>query len=361
MPSTFHVSRRAFLRNSLLGGLGLAQGLRSSGSLLAQDRRNPLVGPPPGAIIPQARVALTTGNDRADNVFRALRAFEKEIARAIGNKRIIVKPNNVSISKPLSASHSDQIEGILEFLKSIRKTNAVIAESPAEGSALEGFANYGYNKFEAKYGVKLVELDKTAFDTVYCMDQTDLRPHPCLVSRIMMDPDSFIISAAKLKTHFFTVATFSLKNVVVASAIREPGSKPGEMDRSNRFLVHGGGVRGIHYNLVALAPWLHPHLAVIDGFEGMEGEGPVDGTPVDHRVCIVSMDWLAADVVGAELMGLGIGKVGHLAYAAKAGLGQADLNKIDLVGPALKDHIKVYKEPADMKRLLSWQNPLPSA
>ena len=178
---------------------------------------------------------------------------------------------------------------------------------------------------------------------------------------MMLDPNSFIISAAKLKTHMFVVATFSLKNVIVGSAIKESGSKPGAKGRSDKFIMHGGGVRGIHYNLTALAPRLHPHLAVIDGFEGMEGEGPVDGTPVDHRVCVVSTDWLAADTVGAELMGLGIGKVGHLTYAAQAGLGQADLNKIEILGPPLKDHIKAYKLPADMERLLSWQKPLQNA
>ena len=362
MSSHFFGSRRRFLKNSILGGLGLAQGLRLSGTARAQkSTRAPVGAPsltPSAATVPPARVALTTGNDRADNIFRALRAFEKEIAQAIGNKLVILKPNNVNTSKPLCATHADQLEGILEFLKSIRKTNVVIAESAAEGPTLEGFANFGYNKFVGKYGVKLVDLDKTAVDTVYCMDQSDLRPHPCRVSRMMLDPNSFIISAAKLKTHFFTVATFSLKNVIVAAAIRDPGPKPGgDLDRTNRFLIHGGGVRGIHYNLVALAPRLHPHLAVIDGFEGMEGEGPVDGTSVDHRVCVVSTDWLAADTVGAELMGLGIGKVGHLTYAAQAGLGQADLNKIEILGPALKDHIKIYKEPANMERLLSWQKP----
>ena len=234
-----------------------------------------------------------------------------------------------------------------------------IAESPADGSAAEAFDNYGYNKLADKYGVHMVELDKTAVETVYCMDQSDLRPHACRVSKMMLDPNSFVISAAKFKTHFFTVATFSLKNVVVAAAVKDPGAKPGgEMDRTNRFLVHGGGVRGIHYNLVALAPRLHPHLAVIDGFEGMEGEGPVDGTPVDHRVCVVSTDWLAADTVSAELIGLGIGKVGHLTYAAQAGLGQADLSKIEILGPPLKDHIKIYKTPANIEQLLEWQRPL---
>ncbi len=332
-----------------------------TGAANAQVSKSAPTPPPPAPWVPTAppaRVALTTGDNRADNTFRALRTFEKEISQAIGNKLVVVKPNNVSVSKPLCASHADQLEGILEFLKSIRKSNVVIAESPADGSALDGFANYGYNKFVGKYGVRMVELDKTPVETVYCMDQSDLRLHPCRVSKMMLDQNSFIISAAKLKTHFFTVATFSLKNVIVASAIREPGQKPGEIDRSNRFLVHGGGVRGIHYNLAALAPRLHPHLAVIDGFEGMEGEGPVDGAPVDHRICVVSTDWLAADTVGAELMGLGIGKVGHLIYAAQAGLGQADLKKMEIVGPALKDHIKVYKLPANVERLLEWQKPL---
>jgi uncharacterized protein (DUF362 family) len=366
MSSNCFGSRRRFLKNSILGGLGLAEGLRFAGVAGAQNSaRAPAEAAPPSppaVTASPARVALTTGNDRADNTFRGLRAFEKEIAQAIGNKLVILKPNNVNTSKPLCATHADHLEGILEFLKSIRKTNVVIAESPAEGAVLEGFANYGYNKFVGKYGVKLVDLDKTAVDTVYCMDQSDLRPHACRVSRMMLDPNNFIISAAKLKTHFFTVATFSLKNVIVAAAIRDPGPKPaGEMDRTNRFLVHGGGVRGIHYNLTALAPRLHPHLAVIDGFEGMEGEGPVDGTPVDHRVCVVSADWLAADTVSAELIGLGIGKVGYLTYSARMGLGQADLNKIEILGPALKDHIKIYKEPANIKQLLDWQKPLQNA
>jgi uncharacterized protein (DUF362 family) len=360
MSSQIFGSRRRFLKNSIIGGIGLAHGLNFSGAAQAQGNAPPPPAPAVAAV-PRARVALTTGNDRADNTFRALHTFEKEIAQAIGNRLVVVKPNNVSVTKPLCASHADQLEGILEFLKSIRKTNVVIAESAADGATLEGFSNYGYNKFAGKYGVKLIDLDKTAVDTVYCMDESDMRPHACRVSKMLLDPNSFVISAAKLKTHFFTVATFSLKNVVVAACVRDPGPKPGELDRTNRFLVHGGGVRGIHYNLAALAPRLHPHLAVIDGFEGMEGEGPVDGTPVDHRVCVVSTDWLAADTVGAELMGVGLNKVGHLLYAAKAGLGQADLNKIEILGPALKDHIKVYKLPANVESLLAWQKPLPKA
>jgi hypothetical protein len=47
--------------------------------------------------------------------------------------------------------------------------------------------------------------------------------------------------------------------------------------------------------------------------------------------------------------------------SAREGLGQADLNKIEILGPALKDHIKIHKLPANMERLLSWQKPLKEA
>lgn len=352
-------SRRLFLRNSLLGGLGLAGGLRLAADASArQGKIDPFKSPAPVIpAVPPARVALTTGDNRTDNTFRALRPFEKEIAQAIGNKLVVLKVNNVNIDKPLCATHADQLEGILEFLKSIRKTNVVIAESPGGGSTLEGFANYGYNKFVGRYGVRLVELDKTGYETVYCIDQSDMRPRPCRVSKMMVDPDSYIISAAKIKTHGMVVATFSLKNVVVGAAIKDPSPAPNVMGRSDKPIIHGGGPRGINYNLAALAPRLHPHLAVIDGFEGMEGDGPITGTPIDHRVCVVGTDWLAADTVSAELMGIGIGKIGYMTYCAQAGMGQADMSKIEILGPALKDHIKRYKEPSNMEQLLSWQKP----
>jgi len=367
-------SRRQFLKTSALGGLGVAAGLRFAGVARAQNAaaapaaRGPTRGAAPAAApitpAPPARVALTTGNSRADNTLRALKALEKEITQAIGNKRVIVKPNNVIIDQPQSVTHADHLEAILDFLKSIGKTDIAIAESPAMGSALEGFANYDYNKFVGKYGVKLVDLDKEGCETLYCLDQMDMRSHPCRMSKMLLDPNNFIISAPKLKTHDLVVATLSLKNIVVGAPIKDPGAGLGSDGpnggRSDKPIVHGGGTRGIHYNLCALAPRLHPHLAVLDGFEGMEGTGPVFGTAIAHRVCVVSADWLAADTVAAELMGLGIGKIGYLTYSAQAGLGQADLNKITILGPALQDHIKTYKEPAKMDQLLSWQRPVPS-
>jgi uncharacterized protein (DUF362 family) len=81
----------------------------------------------------------------------------------------------------------------------------------------------------------------------------------------------------------------------------------------------------------------------------------VGGTPVAHKVCVVSRDWLAADRVAAELMGIDFGKIGYLNYCGRAGLGETDLARMDIIGPALSDHIKTYKLAANLQEQLVWQ------
>ncbi len=308
-----------------------------------------------------SKVSLTTGDNRADMAFRALQPFSKEIAQAIGKRRVILKPNNVQIDVPLTSTHVDTLEGILEFLKSIGKLdNVIIAESAAGGPTLDGFHNYGYYNLVSKYNVKLIDLDNEPFDLLYVFDEKDFRPHPVRMSRVILDPDSFVVSVARMKTHDRVLATLSLKNIVVGAPIKDKGftwtssRKPGSIN--DKPIIHGSGFRGINYNLYALSKQVHPHLAVIDGFEGMEGNGPNNGTPVDHRVCVAGLDWLAADRVGIELMGIDFAKVGYLNYCAQTGSGVADLDQIEIIGESIAKHRKTYKLSDNNKDQLVWMN-----
>jgi uncharacterized protein (DUF362 family) len=355
-------NRRDFIKTSFIGGV--AATLPVNGSLLTPS------------FLPDkhpTQVSISTGNNRAEMAFQALKPFSKQIKQAIGNHRVVIKPNNVLIYVPLACTHVDTLEGILEFLKSINKLhNVIIAESSASGSTLEGFDNYGYTKLVSKYPVKLVDLDKEPFDMVYITDEKSLRPVPVKVSRIINSSDSYVISSARMKTHSSVIASLSLKNIVLGAPIKDLGFTLYSEDKrfspkavvslkgtvSYKSLLHGSGVHGINYNLYALAKQLHPDLAVIDGFEGMEGNGPTLGTAIDHRVCVVSQDWLAADRVGIELMGIDFTKIGYLTYCAQTGLGEADLGKIEIIGENLSDHIKTYKLPNNINSLLMWMKPV---
>ncbi len=348
-------SRRQFLKTSMIAGaaaLGPARWAR--GAVAA----TPSAATPLAAAAPPARVALTTGDSRADIAFRALRPLADDIARAIGNRRVIVKPNNVSVTRQLAATHAETLEGILEFLKSIGKLeNAIIAESAAEGPTMTGFEAFRYGPVAAKYGVKLVDLDAEEVQIVHVLDERDMRPKPVRMSKMLMDPGSFILSAARMKTHTLVVATLSLKNIILGAPLKDLAAGEGRRVRSDKPIMHGGGVYGINYNLFAMAQRLHPHLALIDGFDGMEGNGPTQGTPVEHRVCVAGLDWLAADRVALELMGIDMAKVGYMTYAAEAGLGQADLKKIEVIGESIEKHRRVYRLSDRIERQLQWMNP----
>lgn len=345
------VNRRSFLNTSLLAGLGLAMRPWHSNAASAT-----------GVSEPRTRVALTTGTDRANMAFDGMKRFSAEIRRAIAGKRVVIKPNNVAIDTPLCATHPESLEGILEFLKSIGRTeNIVIAESAAGGPTFDGFANYGYNPVAAKHGAILVDLDQEEFERIHVFDEKDFRPHAVRTSSLLLSRDNFIISATRLKTHDRAVATLSLKNIVFGAPIKDLGfgwgasRKPGT--RNDKPIAHGSGFRGINFNLYSLSQRLRPDLSVLDGVEGMEGNGPVGGTPVDHRVGVVSMDWLAADRVGVELMGIDFAKVGYLNFCADAGLGCADLTKMEILGPALRDHVKPYRLHRNIEEQLVWMRP----
>jgi uncharacterized protein (DUF362 family) len=345
-------SRRNFLKTSVIGSVA-ATCISPFDTFASYGKQEQL----------SSWVALTTGDNRADMAFRALQPFSKEIAQAIGKRRVVLKPNNVNINIQLASTHADTLEGILEFLKSISKTeNIIIAESAANGPTLDGFNNFGYFRPADKYNVKLVDLDQEPFDIVYVFDEKDFRPHPVRMSHIMLDPDSFVVSVARMKTHDRVFATLSLKNIVFGAPIKDIGftfsSSRKQGTRSDKPIVHGTGFRGINYNLYSMAHQLHPHLSVIDGFEGMEGNGPNDGTPVDHRVCVASLDWLAADRVGIELMGIEFANVGYMNFCSQTGLGTADLNKIQIIGEAISDHKKTYKLSDNFKDQLIWMNPV---
>lgn len=346
-------TRRDFIRTSAIGGLAATCLKPTDVFAKAADSFS-------------SSVTLTTGDNRADMAFRALKPFSKEIAQSIGKRRIVLKPNNVNINVPLASTHVDTLEGILEFLKSIGKTeNVIIAESAANGPTLDGFKNFGYFRLADKYGVKLVDLDQQPYDIIYVFDEKDFRPHAVRISHLMLDPDSYIVSVARMKTHDRVFATLSLKNIVFGSPVKDTGFTFGSNRKSgttsDKPIMHGSGFRGINYNLYSMSRQLHPHLAVIDGFEGMEGNGPNDGTPVDHRVCIASMDWLSADRVGIELMGIDYANVGYLNFCSQTGLGTADLSKIQIIGETIDAHRKSYKLSDNFKDQLIWKSPVAQA
>jgi uncharacterized protein (DUF362 family) len=340
------VSRRGFLRLSA----GVA-GAAVAGPRLVRAEAAPA---------PSSVVSLVRGDVRRKNVAEALALVEDRILPVLRQKRyVVVKPNLVSTIQPLAATHADAVHGILDFLGPRWKGPVVIAESSA-GTTFDAYEHFGYAKIAPEHRereVRLVDLnDEGRYETLQILDD-HLHLQPVRLAARLLDPDAYVICAGALKTHNAVVATLSVKNMAMGAPLR---SGPKESARWNDKRRYHVGIRQMHYNLLLTAQRMRPFwgATVLDGFEGMEGNGPASGLPVPSRVAIASTDYVAADRVGVEAMGINPEWVGYLAYCGATGVGEYDLAKIDVRGAKIADVRRSYQLHEDIERMLEWMGPM---
>jgi uncharacterized protein (DUF362 family) len=347
------LSRRSFVQLSAAGVLlpsELLRAQRASGA--APQVRKPAPSEAP-------KVALIHGDDRRKNVHDALVAIDDQVREGLRHKKsVVIKPNNVSTTNQLAATNVDALHGILDYLEPRFRGPVIIAESSA-GDTIEGFEHFHYNQLASErrsQKVSLVDLNREGkFEIVSVLD-ADLHITPVRLAARVLNPEAFVICSAMLKTHNTVVATLSVKNMVLGSPLH---SAPGDLPWSDKRKYHVG-IRQTHYNMLVTAQKLQPNwgVAVIDGFEGMEGNGPAAGTAVSSHVAIASTDFIAADRVGLEVMGIDPDWVGYLKYCGEAGIGQFDLAKIDVAGASIASVQRKYQLHPDIQHELEWMGPL---
>jgi uncharacterized protein (DUF362 family) len=305
-------------------------------------------------------VSLVKGENRRKNAHDALAAIDAKIAPVLKNKKyVLIKPNNVSTAFQLAATNVDALRGILDYLSTRFHGPIVIAESSA-GETMEGFEQFHYTKLPGEYPrqqVRLLDLNAEAKYEVLPVLDADLHLTPVRLAARLLDPEAFIISSSMLKTHNVTVATMSVKNMTLGAPLHYA---PKERPRWNDKRKYHFGVRQTHYGMMLTAQKMRPFwgAALIDGYEGMEGNGPSSGTPVPSRVAIASTDYIAADRVGVETMGINAAWLGYLLFCWQCGLGQYDINKIDIEGETIASVRRSYRLHNDIERELQWMGPM---
>jgi uncharacterized protein (DUF362 family) len=345
MATQNNLNRRTLLKGLGLGAIGSAVGMPSlcraamQSAVLGQATAVPFRQKGKGLLwtplTETSHVAMVKGNDRRDITGAALKKIEDEVVTSLqGKKRVLIKPNFVTTNRPLCATHVDAIRAILDFLKPHFKGQIIIGESTASrAGTFDGYKNYGYLSLQKEYGVKLIDLNAQSYHWGYVFGSGN-RPLKLRLIDTFFDPDTYLISAAKLKTHDRVVTTLSLKNVLLAAPLNDyKKNDKGITHTQNKFKKDSV----LHYNLFHLAQQIWPDLSVIDGFEGMQGEGPVGGDPYDSRLTIASTDALAADKVATRVMGFNPEDIMYLQAMTQAGMGQGDLNKITVLGNTMQE------------------------
>ncbi|MFC1693064.1 DUF362 domain-containing protein [Candidatus Latescibacterota bacterium] len=344
----FSRDRRSFIKNMSLGAAGLVLGG------FMPENKSQAVTVKPG----RTSVSFVKGTDRRENVYNALKPFENQIKEEIQGKQVLIKANLVDPDLELATTHVDAARGVLDFLEPIYKKKVIVGDSNGRpGGTEKSLRNHNYYDLNKEYNVKLVDLNTDSTTILWIFD-SDFHPLDIEIIDAFLDPNNYIISLTRPKTHSSVIITLSVKNIIMGSPVSVITRK-NRLQRGQKTKMHNAGTKGINFNIFSLGQRIKPGFSVLDGLVCMEGHGPnVGGTPVEHGFAIAGSDMLAVDRVAVELMGANYDDIGYLSYLAWAGEGQADLSMIDIIGPNITPHILKYKLPNNMEQMLTWKEGL---
>jgi uncharacterized protein (DUF362 family) len=273
-----------------------------------------------------SRVAIVKGERSHEPVFRALDLvnFKNTIS---GWGAVLIKVNFITTKTWDTGATTDPmvVEGIIKKLQDTA-VKIYVAESDATmTNADKAFEMTGMQQMCTQYDVECINL-RHEKDRVKITVPDGEVLRSVKVPRIVAE--SAIISAAKLKTHRSTIATIGMKNMF--------GLLPDKFKSKYHF-------RDISKVIVDVNSVLSPVLTVIDGFVGMEGHGPMGGSPVQMNLIIAGEDVVATDAVGCRVMGIDPHQVKHIQKAHEKEL--SNIDNVEFVGERLENVSRVFKQP----------------
>jgi uncharacterized protein (DUF362 family) len=316
-------------------------------------------------------IALCRGTERALNLRHTLQLVLDDIPWH-RRRNVLVKPNMVVPSRPYAITHHDALAVLLDEIRARYDGPLTIAEGCALDSTAAAFKSHGYEALAAFYRARLIDLNAAEVVPAQVYGRRS-RPLHLRLARCVIESDCRI-SLSLPKTHDVVLVTLSIKNMIMGSLVNRRLScgngRPRWLDRVGQIIKgHGNGWGSdklamhqsyaiINLNLGRLAPLVRPHLSVLDGFVGMEGDGPIDGTPVPWGIAVAGTDPLAVDVFTAHLMGIGLNEVGYLSYCAQLGLGCAELQSFNVVGNVAPEMVaRPFAPHPNHHRQRRWQHP----
>jgi uncharacterized protein (DUF362 family) len=259
--------------------------------------------------------ATDYNGDLAELIRRQYENYRERVPLA--GKRVVLKPNLVEYHRDkVINTNPNVVAAVIELCKREGAAEIIVAEGPGHWRNVEYLvAASGLGDVLRHYNVPFVDLNHdepvktpnlgrlTGLDVLY-------------LSRTIASAD-VVISLPKLKTHHWAGATLSLKNLF--------GTLPGICYGWPKNELHW---RGIDNSIVDIALTRTPDLAIVDGIVGMEGDGPLNGTPKCLGAIIMGHDLLAVDATCCRLMKLDPQKVCYLVLGHAKKLGR--LNEKDI-------------------------------
>jgi len=268
-----------------------------------------------------------------------MKAFNELNVDLSEKKSAFIKVNIVRPAKPNSCvvTHPIVVEALIYALREMGVYQIKVGDGPAIGVDVKtAFKRSGYLHLAQKMNVQLINLNNTK----YVKKEWD---NGILELPLEIIKSDFYINVPKMKTHFHTGITLSIKNqqgLLVPQAKRENHCK-----------------YDLHRSLVSIAKVIQPDLVIVDAIHSMEGEGPTKGKKKVTKVMVYGENMIETDMACCHFMGVSPSKIEHLCNAVQERLGP---NEAKVKGDAFVQRKTCFEMPSPKpKQILnfySWKN-----
>ncbi len=266
-------------------------------------------------------VAIVKASSYSDDLAQRILEGVRACGLNVTGQKVLLKPNLVEFD-PATCINTNVavIAAAYDVFKTLGAAEVRIGEGPGHRRDTYALAELArYRSDVRNFDALFVDLNRDDVSPIVGFaDRGEIYlPNTALRADL-------IVSLAKMKTHHWARATLSMKNFF--------GLVPGSVYGWPKNELHQVG---IDESIVELNRIFRRSFAIVDGIVGMEGNGPIQGTPKPAGVLVMGSDLPAVDATCCRIMGIDPSKVPYLEQASD-NLGVTEESRIEQRGEPIR-------------------------
>lgn len=315
------ISRRKFLKYAAVSGIAAAGGFFLGRRLDSRWQKE--------------ATFIATATDYNSDLSQLLRNGLAQLAfspEAVKGKRVLIKPNLVEphAGHEHINTHPSIVLALVEVFMAMDAAEVIVAEGAGHRrDALLILEESGLADVLAHHRIPFIDLNTDAVRQV-ANNGGYTTMKSLFLPRSVLEAD-LLVSVAKMKTHHWAGVTLSMKNLF--------GIMPGSIYGWPKNVLHQAGIQR---SILDINATVRPQISIVDGIIGMDGDGPIMGTPVASNVVVMGRNSAAVDATSARIMGINPDKIPYL-KASERLIGTISPGRIEQRGASIESVRKNYR------------------
>jgi uncharacterized protein (DUF362 family) len=268
------------------------------------------------------------------------------LAELVRGRLVAVKPNETwaTAEDTTAVTQPDTLRAVLRAVKRCGPRELVVTGGAGAAETEDVFRHTGMLDVVHEEGVEFFDHNRPPFtkvDLEYAPERDVEGPQRSVMVNPRVLQYETLIAVNQLKLHRTATVTLALKNIAMSFPAADHYGHPRSKEKHRHEFFED-----MHSFIAAMARRFPIHLAVTVGHPAMIATGPTGGIPVETGLVIASTDPLAADCVGARLLGFETQAVRHLWEAGRLGLGETETEKMKFPAMDLAEAAKAFTAAA---------------